>query len=134
MLANKTIDKALDKWAKKELAKLPRKIRRLINQADFDLWYGPCQDKSWPGFITATKLIHAAIENIHCSDVWIDLQCEEIMTSEPQGFWDENPDHDPNDADSEKQVWVEPCWDDVYHVETFEVKRAMFGKELAHYL
>lgn len=53
-----SLQKSLIEWAggfKRET--MPDDIRRLVNMARFDLFYGPCSEEDWPGFTSATDQI-----------------------------------------------------------------------------
>jgi hypothetical protein len=136
----------LEEWAEAEKQKMGRRICQLIALAKWYLWYGPNMkgqddpkdNKSgskvrWPGWEAALREIRDALENIHTDEVWIDGQFGNVQTSEPEGFWDDNPDFDEEDENSEEKIWQEPCWEDYYHATDREVRQALLG-ELAEYL
>ncbi|MCI0560917.1 MAG: hypothetical protein MN733_20725 [Nitrososphaera sp.] len=105
-------------------------ILQLTNLANYDLYHGPLgpdDDQPWPGFAKATTQLSDWAEDNLC-EVWYDTQSGEVLLSEPEGHYDE----DCVDEAGEHQ-WVEPLWDDYYHFDYSEVKRAVFGKELAQY-
>ena len=130
-------ESTLDEWAIAKRKALPARIRRLIAMASFDLWYGPLsvgheEDDAegnpvkWPGFQSACKEISNALDDLK-TDVWIDTFSGEVMESEPQGFYDENP-----DEEGEEEVWVEPNWEDIFHVNSRTVlAHIVADKELA---
>lgn len=108
-------------------------IRRLLNMSNLDLYYGPITEPDdgapWPGFIKATEqLSNWADENL--CEVWYDIQSGEILFSEPTGYYDE----DDVDNETGGPLWIEPCWEDYTHLELPDVKRAVFGRELAHHI
>ncbi len=60
-------------------------IRTLVQQANYDLHYGPggelAEDESYPGFVSACQRIREALDDFQ--DLWIDMQAEIVETSEP---------------------------------------------------
>ncbi|MCI0561562.1 MAG: hypothetical protein MN733_23995 [Nitrososphaera sp.] len=99
---------------------MPPDIRRLKNLANCDLYYGPISEPDdggpWPGFVSATtQLTDWATENL--SEVWYDIQFGEVLLSEPEGYYGEEAIDDSYD-----------------YFDYRDVKRAVFGKELAHYI
>lgn len=51
------------------------------------------------------------------SEVYIDMETEEILTQEPEAWEDE-----------ETGEWIEPFWESIYHVE--DVYKTLLGREL----
>lgn len=150
MVRDKIADRALSKWAGEQKAALHPRIQRLIALANWDLYYGPTMDGQdddedtedgskvrYPGFSEACREISDAIEGI-VQDVYIDIQCEHVQTSEPEpdSYEDANPDYDPDDEDSEEFITVvnEVCWEDWHKVDAKEVKAALVGGELAQHV
>jgi hypothetical protein len=143
---DKIVNRTLAKWAAEKLNEMPR-IKRLIGLAKWCLHYGPNMEgqddgeddekglAKWPGFEDACREIASAVEPL-CQDLWIGIQFEEVLTSEPQpdSYEDANPDYDPDDEDSEEFVTVtnEVCWEDYSKVDSRQVKGALLG-ELAEY-
>lgn len=113
------IKQTLSEWARRERQQLPRKIRRLIHQAEFSLHYGPHSEPGYPGFETACRII---AEHVPCDDVWIDVQCGEVLVGEPEPYVDEDTDE-----------LIEPSWEDYVTVDAQTAKRAILG-ELAAYV
>lgn len=112
---------------------MPSDISRLSRLANWDLYHGPITEpddgEPWPGFVKATEqLTEWADENL--SEAWYDIQFGEVLLSEPEGYYDED---DVNDETGEAH-WVEPHWEDFIHFELDDVKRVVFGKELAAYI
>lgn len=112
---------------------MPPDIRRLYHLAYWDLYNGPITEvdddsESWPGFVTATALLGRWAED-NLSEVWYDTQTNEVLLSEPKGFYDE----DSVDDETGEACWVEPYWEDFINFKLADVKRAVFGKELADY-
>lgn len=52
------------------------------------------------------------------SEVWVDVQCDCVCTSEPEAF-------------EEDGEWYEPCWDDYYHLDRSDIVAGLFGKTIA---
>jgi hypothetical protein len=116
--------------------KMPADIQRLANLAYCDLYFGPLQgcdvcgadytsdcscDVRWPGFKAAVKRV-GEWADAELSDVWLDAFCGQVLESEPQG-----------EIDVETQEYIEPNFEYVYHYETRDVKRVIFG-EVAEYI
>lgn len=106
--------------------KLPERVRRLITCANFDLYFGPYgvyePDNDgfvYPGFVTASKEISEAISDLP-SEVWVDVDCEQIYESEPQGY-----------EDDETGEYIEPYLENTWYFNHGAIKRALLGKELA---
>ena len=104
---------------------LTDEIERLITLATYDLYFGPIgalddDGNPWPGFSRSCELISAAIDP---SDLWVDLDAEYATDSEPE--WG----YDPDDEESTAQDPESWC-----HFEARDVKRAIFGAELAGYV
>lgn len=123
-LVNRAND-IVDKWVEDQV---PADIRRLVSMARFDLYYGPLEvgfrdegdpNEPYPGFSEACDRISRCLEDI-IEDVWVDMDCEDVSTSEPEGFYDGDE-------------WIEPFLENVYHFDRGDVKRAYLG-ELASYL
>ena len=106
---------------------MPDEIKRLASIARMDVLFGPyaAQDdfedgKPYPGFVAATDQITAWLDAHAPRELWVDLEWDGIMDSEPKAY---------QDGDE----WIEPCWEDICRVERKEILRATFG-ELAEYL
>jgi hypothetical protein len=148
--------RVLYKWADEQKAKLHPRIKNLIAMAKWCLHYGPNMEGQdaeedsedgtkvvWPGWEASLKEIKDATEDL-IQDVWVDIDCEEVMTTEPQGYSEDSPDYDPeydveeDDPEYEKvraeeKVWVEPNWESISLVDARQVKHALLG-ELAEYV
>ena len=106
----------------------PAEINRLVNMARYDLYYGPMQEGedvdgyTYPGFSKAIDQINTWLSKV-MEDVWYDRQSGEVLTKKPEGYEDE-----------ETGEYVEPMWEDYYHLKARDVVRTMFGRELGSYL
>jgi hypothetical protein len=60
-MTSKAYKTALSEWASYAKQELDSQITTLIAQANYDLYYGPCEDEDYPGFSTAVRLISDAI-------------------------------------------------------------------------
>lgn len=114
---------------------MPMDIQRLRRLAIFDLYHGsgtkPRAGKTWPGFFKATELLGQwADQNL--AEVWYDIESGEVLPSVPEGYYG------GYDVEDEVVVgaprWIEPCWEDYIHFDHNDVKRAVFGKELAAHI
>lgn len=124
------VKRALETWCQAKKAELHPRINRLIALANWDLYHGPTMDGQdddedaddgskvvYPGFVNACREITAALDGI-VQDVWVDIQTENVQTTEPQGYQD-------------GEEWVEPDWEDYRLVDARQVKYALLGRELA---
>jgi hypothetical protein len=137
---DKIVQRVLDQWGREQRNKLSERVHFLISCAKWDLSFGPANGNeldtdefTYPGWKRALDEIADGLESIHIDDIWINIQFEDVSTSEPEGCWLENPEYDPNDENSEPQEWVEPDWEDIYHIDAKTVRRAIVG-ELSEYL
>lgn len=110
-------------------ADMPDEIKSLVRLALADLHFGPAhaypaiddaEIEAFPGFESATLKISAWARDNMPSELWVDLDCEEVLTSAPQG----------EEVDGE---WVEPYTAETCQLERADIKRAVFG-ELAEYV
>ena len=107
---------------------VPFEIRRLARIATFDLWNGPVGDENdeegftYPGFETAVKTLREWSTD-QLSDVWLNTGTEEVCAEEPNFIL---TDEETGETFDKSADW---CIVDVK-----EVKRAIFGKELAEYI
>jgi hypothetical protein len=67
--------------------------------------------------------------------VWVDMDCEEVLTREPEGY-EEDCDCKGEDDDCEEckgtgKVWIEPYWENTFEFDFGDVKQALLGSELA---
>lgn len=118
---------------------VPADIRRQASMAAWDLHFGPTgggledegEDESpiYLGFTEACALVSEWCDE-NLSEVWYDIQSGEVLESEPKGSYDkEDVDEETGDA-----RWVEPNWEDYFHAELCDVKRALFNKELVDHI
>jgi hypothetical protein len=113
----KALQRTLEAWAKEYRATLEPNVKRLVDQANFDLYNGPSgNDDDFPGFTTATRTIADALDDLP-SVLYVDLGCEGWQDVEPT--WD----HDAG-------VFEE----DYCRVERHDLIGALVGRELAEYL
>lgn len=63
------------------------------------------------------------------SDLWVDVDCDCVMTSEPDQF-EANPDYDSDDEDSGPE-YFECDLSNVWHVERREIIESLFGRTIA---
>jgi hypothetical protein len=123
----KMIDKAVSSYAQGIFDALPDNVKPLINQANYDLYFGPVDEgfelyedgDTYPGFSKALDLISEALPNIH--DVYFDECFGEIVECEPEAYFDD-----------EFQEWIEP--DQYYLIESTDILKALLGKELYQYI
>lgn len=109
---------------------MPERIRRLANIATMDLYFGPYPpdyefegEFNWPGFENAVDEIKTWIEKNIPSDLWVDIDCECIMTKEPEGYFETNEDG--------TEEYIEPFLEFTYHLDSFrEVASYVFNREL----
>ena len=102
-------------------------VKRLVNAANFDLYFGPYSEGNepdgdgwkYPGFGEACKAISDAMDGV--SEVWVDTDCDCVMENEPEG----------EEIDGE---YYYPSWDSIYHFERRDVLRILLGKELPSYI
>lgn len=108
---------------------MPEEIKLLVTLAKADLHFGPShaypaidEDVAamFPGFEKATNTIKAWLDDNAPREVWVDLGCDYVATSAPEG----------EEIDGE---WQEPYLEETIHFEWRDIKRAAFG-ELAEYL
>ena len=109
--------------------KMPEHVERLRNLANLDLYFGPLNDSQlddewerqhYKGFSEALGTIQEWID-ANVTDLWVDVDCDCVMTSEPEGYEDEGE-------------WVEPYLETTYHVDMRTVKKYLLGKELGGYV
>lgn len=102
-------------------------VNRLINCANFDLYYGPYETGfepdgdgwKYPGFTESVRKISAALGDVR--ELWFDSDWNGVLEREPEG----------EEIDGE---YIEPFWESIYHLERKDVLRALVGKELVSYL
>jgi len=110
------------------LKDMPDDIQRLANIARMDVLYGPYatqedyeDGKPYPGFESATTMIHAWVSDNVPSELWVDLSCDYVATSAAEGEMNEDGEYE------------EPYTDETFYVDKQEIKRAVFG-ELGEYV
>jgi hypothetical protein len=135
---------------------MDERIKKFKAFAHADLWFGPINgcdrcgadsndectcEHVYQGFENALdELKEWSSENIH--KVWVDIQCEEIITSEPEaseceeckGIGTVNKVDDNPCEYCDGNGSIEPYWEDFYCYDTPDVKAIVFGKELAEYV
>lgn len=130
----KKINKLVSEHFEKDM---PERIRRLASIATMDLYFGPYPpdhefegEFDWPGFCGAVDEIKPWIESNIPSDLWVDLDCECVMTKEPEGYFEMQESDNPED-NSLIEVYIEPFLECIYHLHSFkEVTSCIFNKEL----
>ena len=147
----RALDSTLEAWAKEQRQALDATIRQRIQQANYDLYFGPVGDGAvgdpasdsddwagYPGFTKATAEIAYALDSVP-SRLFFDVDA---------GYWtDHEPESEKCDAcdgtglDGEDQCEVcqgsgycEPIWECWYEVDRKDLLRAIVGRELVSYL
>lgn len=107
--------------------KIPEDIQRLANLATSDLLWGPIglddewEEENYKGFQSACARIREYVDTLP-RELWVDTDCDCVMTSEPQG----------EEVDGE---WLEPYWDSIYYVNgRNEVVELLLNHYLAGYV
>ena len=107
----------------REYYKMPADIQDLTQRANYDLYAGPvCDDPEYPGFCAATDEMAKWFAQ-QPQQVWVDTDCGEVLDREPEGYEDE-----------ETGEWVDPDWEFFTYFDVKDVKRVLFGRELASYI
>lgn len=134
-------NRAVAEWAKETRAKLDERLRKLIGQANFDLYYGPSggglddteedgETSPYPGFDTACRTIRTMLEDEIPSHIFVDEQ---------DCWWETEPVADEcygcegagcKDCDGSGSVEPEPY----AKVDRRALIQAIVGKELAGYV
>lgn len=89
---------------------IPDDTQRLANLATFDLLWGPVglddewERENYKGFQLACARISEYVDTLPC-ELWVDTDCDCVMTSEPQG----------QEVDGE---WLEPYWESIYYIDS----------------
>lgn len=97
---------------------VPERISRLAELAISDLYWGPVsprddwEEENYKGFGFACKEISEWVQELPCQ-LWIDVDCDCVMTCEPEG----------QEVEGE---YIEPFWESIYYIDS--------RKELAGYL
>jgi hypothetical protein len=138
--------KTLQEWAQEwKQEHLSEDVKKLIAQANFDLWYGSSglegedEEDPYPGFTTATETISDALEDMP-SSLYIDEQSDYVSDSEPEGdkcegcegmgTYDDEEESKCLDCNGTGYIEPEPY----YLVERSDIRAALLGKELAPYI
>ena len=113
---------------------LPAEIARKIALLNSDLYFGPLyfnpegetcchmDEGAVPfNFSKAGDEVMDYLREEIPSTVYVDMDCEQVFDSEPQGYFD-------GDEDDEDAEWIEPYWENVYQVD--DVYSALLGREL----
>jgi hypothetical protein len=157
----KDYDRILEAWSKKwKEENLTDEVRKLINQANFDLYYGPINDgaigdpaeddeelKKYPGFSKAVAIIIKALDDLP-SDLYLETETGFVSESEPQPEKCQTCDGEGTVGDDDpthRQVREDRCTDcdgrgcfdttgDWWHVERRDILIAILGKELSSYV
>ncbi len=108
-------------------ALMPSNIKFYFNAANNDLYNGPrnsYEDDPFPyqGFIHAVKIVRDWADSELPSEIWVDMDCGQVIEEIPEWETDENGEP------------IEVYQENVYHFESGDIRRAIFGKELASYL
>lgn len=96
----------------------------LREACSYVLQYGPLDSyEDWPHYHGWSSAIDALRDRASelPSEMWIDVEAEQVYDSEPEGWEDENG------------TWNEPEWSDYVHCDRRAIRRAVFG-ELADYM
>jgi hypothetical protein len=145
MKAQTQLERTKQAWRKQwEEENLDTDVRRLINQATFDLWYGPGVGDDdndaprYPGFGPACDQIKAALASLP-STLYLFDDWEGWSETEPEAHpCDECGGTAIDSEDAEDRCpycvrgSVEP--DPYYALDRSEVVRIIVGKELAEYI
>lgn len=112
---DRLVDEYLQTWKQEHLTE---RIRKLINFASYDLYYGPSVERDenfpYPGFSKACKEIAQALDDADLSELYVDTMVEEVYDTEPQV----------------DEFGMEL----IYKIERHEVIEALVGKELGKYI
>lgn len=149
------VDQVSAEWAKGwRLAHMDEPTRKLVSQANYDLWYGPVGngavgdpaegDHDWdeyPGFTSACEKITDALETLPRT-LFIDTACHLWQETEPQSEECDACDGLGNTIEDESepcevcngQHWIEPFWEDWLKLDRKDLKQLIVGKELAQYV
>ena len=154
-------DKLLQEWAKNwKTENLSLEIRKLIGQANYDLWYGPCKngaygdpaegDEEWdsyPGFTKACDAIEHALRVLP-SDLYFDADTGEVLEKKPEAERCEDCQGEGSITETHPTVETTRavkcsacnglgCFDadgDWWHIERNDIRVALVGQELSNYI
>lgn len=106
---------------------VPEDIQRLVNLVTSDLLYGPIgldddwERENYQSFESACIRIKNYVSTLP-SQVWVDIDCDCVMTSEPQ-------------IEEVEGEYLEPCWESIYYVNgRNEVVEALFNHYVVGYI
>lgn len=118
----KQLAKALEAYYKETFGKEFIKASNAAGKANFNIYFGPgyhrLSEKQY--FLSLDRV--KAFVNSHLSDCYVDLDCDFVSFSEPEGYTDE-----------ETGEYIEPYTENTYHLTGKECARMLFG-ECASYL
>lgn len=160
-MTHQSYEKMLAEWAKQwKEEHLTPEVRKLISQANFDLWHGPVKngaygdpaegDEEWdsyPGFVKACDAIKDSLKELP-SDIYLDVDSGFVSESEPEPEKCQTCDGEGSVGDDDpthEQVRKDKCTDcngigsfepagDWWHAETSQIRIAIVGKELSEYV
>jgi 5-methylthioribose kinase len=122
------IDRARESVRNHFAALMSDEVKKCVQAARLNLFYGPLGS----AYLTENDLpdlsFSEAVEKVadwwreQDHEVWVDTQCDEVLTKCPEGY-----------TDDETGEFVEVCWEDYIVFDGRELKRAVFG-DLAHEL
>lgn len=160
-MSHQGYEKLLADWSKKwKEENLTPEVRKLISQANFDLWHGPVKngaygdpaegDEEWdsyPGFTKACSAITEALRALP-SQLYLDTETDEVLTQEPESERCEDCQGEGSVTETHPAVQTtravkcsncngqggfEPSGD-WWHAESREIRHAIVGKELSEYV
>ncbi len=104
---------------------IPENVDFYAKACNLDLYFGPRDidenDKfEWKGFQHGIKIVSDWCDNT-LAECWMDQDDGQIVHKEPE-------------AEMVEGELVEPYWPSIMHFEVRDIKRFLFGKELASYL
>ena len=115
---DKATEQAVDDYLKN--LPIPDNIKNLINQANWDLYYGPIQDDpAYPGYISACAQISDALDEVGLYDIYVEDWSGCVLTSLPEPYEDEDGEI------------IEPDYSEIYLINRRELKQRLLGSELA---
>lgn len=110
---------------------IPENIRRLAALTAYSLYFGPLEpgypedpDFYYPGYCKALDTVKEWIEHNLPSEVWINLDCDYVSTSEPEGYYDD-----------ETGEYIEPYLENTYHLDNWrDIAKLLFNTELINHM